>query len=89
MTKPTTLDNTLDDAEAQIRQLRAQLDALMAERIRPAIEAATEGATEGLHRAGAVAEKEIEALSNQVRNRPITSVLVAAAIGYVVARLLR
>ncbi len=85
----TAPESTASDAIEQIRQLRAQLDALMADRIQPAIAAAAETATQGVQRAGKMAEEEIEVVSAHVRNRPLTSILAAAAVGYIVARLMR
>ncbi len=85
----TSPESTASDAMEQISQLRAQLDALLADRVQPAIAAAAESATKGVQRAGKLAEEEIEAVSAHVRNRPLTSVLAAAAVGYIVARLMR
>ncbi len=85
----TSPESIASDTGEQIRQLRAQLDALMADRIQPAIAAAAETATKGVQRAGKLAEEEIEVVSTHVRNRPLTSILAAAAVGYLIARLTR
>ena len=81
------------DAQEQIRQLRAQLDALMAEKVAPAMQSAMESAADQLgdaaESARGFAAEELEGLARQVRARPLTALLAAAAVGFVIARLTR
>ena len=90
-----------DDARAQIKQLREQVQSLMAERVNPALSNATSrvqstaaqaqdyanNAREYAGTARDYASEQAEALSGQVKERPLVAVLIAAAIGYLVGRL--
>lgn len=78
-----------DDLQAQIRQLRAQLDGLMAERVEPLLRDAADQIGAAADKASGFASDELEALARQVRARPIASLAAAAALGFVAARLLR
>ncbi len=77
------------DAREQIRQLREQVDALMRERVSPAVSGAAARAQEAARHAREVAHDRTEALSDRVREMPLTAVLIAAAAGYVIGRLSR
>lgn len=84
-----TLEHTLNDAQAQIRDLRRQLDTLLSSRVEPALNAAADTASNAMHRAGKMAREEADVAVDYVRERPISTVLAAAALGYVIARLTR
>jgi len=71
-----------DDMREQVRQLRAQLDDLMREKVSPAMEQAAGQAADAL--AG-----QAEALAVRVRERPLAALLIAAGIGYLLGRLTR
>jgi ElaB/YqjD/DUF883 family membrane-anchored ribosome-binding protein len=77
------------DAREQIRQLREQVDTLMRERVSPAVSGAAERAQDMARQAREMAEDQVEAFSSRVREMPITSVLIAAAAGYLIGRLSR
>lgn len=89
MSTSSKVDSALDDAQAQIRQLRAQLEALSAEHVEPALREAAGQARHAMHRASKIAHDEADQAADFVRQRPITSVLTAAAIGFLAARLTR
>ena len=77
------------DARDQIRQLRDQVDGLMRERVTPMISDAAGRAQDAAHRAREMAEDQAEAFSGRVREMPLTSVLIAAAAGYLLGRFSR
>jgi ElaB/YqjD/DUF883 family membrane-anchored ribosome-binding protein len=83
------VSDTAGDARDQIRQLRDQVDSLMRDRVTPIISDAAGRAQDAVHRARDMAEGQTEALSGRVREMPITSVLIAAAAGYLVGRFTR
>ena len=64
-----------EDVLAQIARLRAQIDVLMREQVSPALANASE-------RAGEVGNQ----IAGQVRQQPLTAILVAAAIGFLLGR---
>ena len=90
-----------DDARAQIKQLREQVQSLMADRVNPALSTASSrlqstaaqaqdyasSAREYAGTARDYASDQAEALSGQVKDRPLVAVLIAAAIGYLVGRI--
>ena len=83
-----------DDARAQIKQLREQVQSLMAERVNPALSGAASRlqstasqAQDYASTARDYASDQAEVLSGQVKDRPLVAVLIAAAIGYLVGRI--
>ncbi len=90
-----------DDARAQIKQLREQVQSLMADRVNPALSTAgsrlqstaaqaQDYASSARDYAGTArdyASDQADALSGQVKDRPLVAVLIAAAIGYLVGRI--
>jgi hypothetical protein len=81
----------IDTLEAQIASLTAQLQALGAEVIGAdgPIASAADAAAETIGKAGHAAQSEIDMVVGFVRQRPLTAMLAAGAIGYVFARLTR
>ena len=77
------------DAQAQIRQLRDQVDSLMRERVGPTMSGLGERAQDAARQARDMAHDQTEALSSRVREMPIASILIAAAAGYLIGRLSR
>jgi ElaB/YqjD/DUF883 family membrane-anchored ribosome-binding protein len=80
---------TLEDTRSQLAQLRRQMDTLMNERVNPALHDAASKAQHAAHQASDYTKVQAEALSGQVRNQPLVSVLVAAAAGFLIGRLFR
>lgn len=85
----SSVESNLSDAQAQIRQLRKQLDQLMSDRVEPALNTAAEHASNAMSRASRMAQEEAEVAADYVRQRPFTTVLAAVALGYIAARLTR
>jgi ElaB/YqjD/DUF883 family membrane-anchored ribosome-binding protein len=69
------------DLQSKVERLRAELDALI-ERGGPAV-------ADAVRQAGDVACEQAEALAGRVRTQPLTAVLIAAGLGYVLGRLMR
>ena len=79
----------MDDATAQIARLREQVEALMKERVTPAVADMASRAEQAVYGAGTAARDQAEALSSRVREQPLMAVLIAAAVGFVVGRVTR
>jgi ElaB/YqjD/DUF883 family membrane-anchored ribosome-binding protein len=88
----TTMDNVRDragDAKDQIEKLRQQVEALMNERVSPALADAA-GRVESAARSGvAMARDQKEAVSSRVREQPMIAVAIAAVAGFLLGRLFR
>jgi ElaB/YqjD/DUF883 family membrane-anchored ribosome-binding protein len=79
----------MEDATTQIARLREQVEALMKDRITPAVADAAGRAESAMYGAAGAVRGQAEAVSGRVREAPLTAVLVAAAIGFVVGRAMR
>ena len=77
------------DAHEQIRELREQVEKLMRERVTPVLSEAAGRAQDAARKVGDVAHDQTEALTKQVQERPLTSILIAAAAGYLIGRFSR
>lgn len=88
------------DANEQLRQLRAQIDGLMRERVGPIVSDAANRAQDYGRQAGALARDygqqagdlahdQSEALSGRVREMPLAAIAIAAVAGYLLGRLAR
>jgi ElaB/YqjD/DUF883 family membrane-anchored ribosome-binding protein len=84
-----TLNDAGADAKAQIKQLRDQVDALMRERVSPMIADAAGRAQDAARHAQEIAQEQVDQISGHVRETPITSVLIAAAVGFLIGRIAR
>ena len=81
-------DNAGDPA-AQIARLREQVEALMRDRVTPAVAAAADRAQSAVHGAADTMHDQLESLSGKVREQPLLAILIAAAVGFVLARATR
>jgi len=79
----------MEDATAQIARLRAQVEALMKERITPAVAEVAGHAENAVYGAAGVVREQADALSGRVREQPLVAILIAAAVGYVLGRAMR
>jgi ElaB/YqjD/DUF883 family membrane-anchored ribosome-binding protein len=77
------------DLHAQLRQLREQVEALMAESVRPRAAEAVRQAEDLLSQGCAVAGEQLEELSVRVRRDPLTALAIAAVVGFLIGRTLR
>ncbi|MGH7042816.1 MAG: hypothetical protein ACREFY_11875 [Acetobacteraceae bacterium] len=74
-----------EELKDQLARLRAQVETLMQERVTPALNAAASGARGAM----AAACDEAKALGGHIKEQPVLSVLVAAAVGFVLGRVSR
>jgi ElaB/YqjD/DUF883 family membrane-anchored ribosome-binding protein len=79
----------MEDATDQIARLRSQVEALMNERVTPVVADAAGRAESVLHDAATAVRGQADAVSGKVREQPLLSVLIAAAVGYVLGRATR
>ena len=92
----TNVQDTTDDAKAQIAQLRRQVENLMADRVTPALADAA-GRAESFARQGMdytrqgidYTRDQAEAISGRVRDQPLIALVIAGAVGYLAGRLFR
>ncbi len=81
--------STADDAQAQINALRKQVNQLMGERVTPVLQDAADRAQATAKQATDYTRDQAENVAEQVRGRPLTAILVAGAVGYVLGRFVR
>jgi ElaB/YqjD/DUF883 family membrane-anchored ribosome-binding protein len=79
----------MEDATAQIARLREQVEALMKDRITPAVADAAGRAENAMYGAAGAVRDQAEAVSGRVREQPLVAVLIAAAVGFVLGRAMR
>lgn len=79
----------MDDAHAQIARLREQVEALMKDRITPAVADAAGRAETAVYGAAGAVRDQAEALSGRVRDQPLVAVLIAAGVGFLLGRVMR
>lgn len=86
---PTEIPPYMAETHAEIAALRAKVEALMKERVTPAVVQAANKAEAVAHQATDTIREQTERLSETIRERPLTSVGLAALAGYVFAVLCR
>ena len=89
MASTSNLGDAATDAREQIRQLRDQVDQLMRERVAPVISDAAGRAQTAARQAQEIVSDQAEAMSGRVREMPLTSVLIAGAVGFLLGRVMR
>ena len=82
-------DYSMNDAKAQISQLRDQVQNLMSERVTPALSSAANTAEDYARQARDMASDQADMLSDQVRESPLAAILIAAGVGYLLGRIAR
>lgn len=78
-----------EDTSAQIARLREQVEALMKDRVAPAVADVAGRAEAAMHSATDAVREQADAVSSKVREQPLLAVLIAAAVGYVLGRATR
>lgn len=78
-----------EDAHAQIARLREQVEALMKDRITPAVADVAGRAESAVYGAADTVREQMENVSGRVREQPLMAILVAAAVGYILGRATR
>jgi ElaB/YqjD/DUF883 family membrane-anchored ribosome-binding protein len=85
--EPNTTYGT--DAQAEIAALREKVDALMQNRVAPAVSAMADQAQAAAQAATDTVRHQMNRLSDTVREQPLTALGVAALAGFVLAALVR
>ena len=83
------LNDTAQDAQAEIRQLREQVQSLMSDRVTPALANAAGQAQDYAKQARDMATDQAEQLSEKVRESPLIAILIASGVGYLLGRIAR
>jgi hypothetical protein len=78
-----------EDTHVQIARLREQVEALMKDRVTPAVASVAGRAESAMYGAAGAVRDQAEAVSGKVREQPLLAVLLAAAVGYVLGRATR
>jgi ElaB/YqjD/DUF883 family membrane-anchored ribosome-binding protein len=79
----------LDDAQTQIEHLREQVEALMKDRVTPAIADFAGRAGTAVNTAKGAVRHQADAVSGQVKQQPLIALLVAATLGWIIGRTMR
>ena len=78
-----------EDAHAQIARLREQVEALMKDRITPAVADAAGRAVSAVYGAADSVREQMENVSGRVREQPLLAILIAAGVVYILGRATR
>jgi ElaB/YqjD/DUF883 family membrane-anchored ribosome-binding protein len=84
-----TATNKMEDATTQIARLREQVEALMKDRVTPALADAAGRAESAMYGAADVVREQADNVSGRVREQPLLAILIAAGIGFVLGRAIR
>jgi ElaB/YqjD/DUF883 family membrane-anchored ribosome-binding protein len=76
-----------EDAMAQIVRLRAEVETLMRDRVTPAVTGVAERMASAAQDTVETVRTQADKLSGRVRGQPLTSIIIAVAIGYLMGRL--
>ena len=89
----TSVQNVADtlahDAKAELAQLRAQVDALMKDKVNPALSGIAHQAEAAAQMAGAEMRHQAARVTEAVQEKPIMALAIAAAAGFVLAQMMR
>jgi ElaB/YqjD/DUF883 family membrane-anchored ribosome-binding protein len=89
MATATDTTGRLESARAEIARLRAEVDALMKDRVTPAVSDFMGRAEKAVSGARDVVGEQSQAVAGQVKERPLLAIAIAAAIGWVIGRAMR
>jgi ElaB/YqjD/DUF883 family membrane-anchored ribosome-binding protein len=78
-----------ENLQDQIVRLREQVEALVTETITPAVSAFAGRAEDAIQGASQTARHQADAIAGHVKEWPLVSVLIAAALGWIVGRATR
>jgi ElaB/YqjD/DUF883 family membrane-anchored ribosome-binding protein len=89
MSPADTMSDKANDAKEQIAKLREQVEALMRDRVTPALAGAAGRVEHAAWATSDMAQEQAEAISGRVREQPLIALLVAAGVGYLIGRIVR
>jgi ElaB/YqjD/DUF883 family membrane-anchored ribosome-binding protein len=79
----------LEDAQAQIARLRQEVEGLMKDRVTPTVSNLAGQAQEAAATVQRTVRDRSDMVSNRVKDRPLIAIAIAAAIGWIVGRVMR
>lgn len=79
----------MDDINTQVAHLREQVEALMRDRVTPAVADFAGRAESAVSGATTAVRDRAESVSGMVRGQPLVSILIAAGVGWVLGRVMR
>jgi ElaB/YqjD/DUF883 family membrane-anchored ribosome-binding protein len=79
----------MDDAQAQIVRLREQVEALMKDRVTPAVADFAGRAETAVHTASDAMRDQAHAVSGRVKDQPLVAIMIAAGAGWLIGRMMR
>jgi ElaB/YqjD/DUF883 family membrane-anchored ribosome-binding protein len=79
----------IDDAQAQIVRLREQVEALMKDRVTPAVADFAGRAESAVHTASDAVRGQASMVSGRVKDAPLIAIMIAAAAGWLIGRVMR
>jgi ElaB/YqjD/DUF883 family membrane-anchored ribosome-binding protein len=82
----TTIEH---DLRAQLDELRAQVRTLLNDKVGPRVAEAAQSAEDAARHVRDAAQCQARMVGDEIRERPFTSVLLAAAVGALIGRVLR
>jgi ElaB/YqjD/DUF883 family membrane-anchored ribosome-binding protein len=80
---------SMDNAQTQIDRLRDQVEALIKDRVTPAMADFAGRAETAVKHARGTVKEQTEAVSGRVRQQPIMAIVIAAAVGWILGRAMR
>ncbi len=89
MTYVSDARGKLDDAQTQITRLREQVEALMKDRVSPAMADLAGRAETAVHTARGAVRDQAQVVSGRVKEQPLIAIMIAAAVGWVIGRVMR
>jgi ElaB/YqjD/DUF883 family membrane-anchored ribosome-binding protein len=89
MTFTTDAHGKVEDAQAQIARLREQVETLMKDRVTPAVAEFAGRAESAVRSASGAARDQAQAVSGRVRDQPLIAIMIAAAVGWIIGRVMR
>ena len=78
-----------EDPAAQVARLRSQVDSLAVDRVTPTVTKFTADAQRTVTNAAGVVRGQLQALSRQVEQRPLISIVIATGAGVLIGRAIR
>lgn len=85
----TDTHGKIEDAQAQIARLREQVEALMKDRVTPAVAEFAGRAENAVHSATGVVRDQAQAVSGRVKDQPLIAIMIAAGVGWIIGRVMR
>jgi ElaB/YqjD/DUF883 family membrane-anchored ribosome-binding protein len=89
MTVATDAHRKIEDAQAQIARLREQVEALMKDRVTPAMADFAGRAESAVQTARGAVRDQAQVVSGRVKDQPLIAIMIAAAVGWIIGRVMR